>query len=388
MSEYQCYEFVALDQPLTRRAMAELRSISTRAEISPTRFRNEYDWGDLKADPPRLLARYFGAHLYFANWGTRRFMLRVPAARIEFRALRAYFPGGAATLKKTGRFLSLEMVSDCEEPEDDLPDDGTLGRLVPLRARLLQGDVSVAYLAWLLPVQSDDVPADRREPPVPAGLGKPLAAVAAFGEFLRVDRDLLRAAAEGSRPSSVDGASLRRWLKAVPSADKDRWLLRAVTHPDAPLTGEILAAHRPKMSNGSAVRRTVAELQERAAELRGQRKRQETLRAAKAGARAEAAHGKRLAALERQGDTPWVRLDRLIDSKHYDEAVRLTTDLRDVAKRNGHSGTSRRDCPAFESGIPAAAAISTRSNERSKRRNEPIPATAAVCSPTARRPSG
>jgi hypothetical protein len=78
MSEYQCYEFVALDRPLTAKQMAELRAISTRAEISPTRFWNEYHWGDLKADPAKLMERYFDAHLYFANWGTRRLMLRLP----------------------------------------------------------------------------------------------------------------------------------------------------------------------------------------------------------------------------------------------------------------------------------------------------------------------
>jgi hypothetical protein len=60
MSEYQCYEFVALDRPLTAKQMAELRKISTRAEISPTRFWNEYHWGDLKADPQGA-ARHEGA---------------------------------------------------------------------------------------------------------------------------------------------------------------------------------------------------------------------------------------------------------------------------------------------------------------------------------------
>ena len=48
MSEYQYYEFLALDQPLTEKQRAELRSISTRAEITATRFVNEYEWGDLK----------------------------------------------------------------------------------------------------------------------------------------------------------------------------------------------------------------------------------------------------------------------------------------------------------------------------------------------------
>ena len=70
MSEYPCYEFVALDRQLTSKQIAELRAISTRAEITPTRFWNEYQWGNLKADPADLVARYFDAHMYFANWGT------------------------------------------------------------------------------------------------------------------------------------------------------------------------------------------------------------------------------------------------------------------------------------------------------------------------------
>lgn len=46
MSEYQYYEFVALDRALTPDEVEELRRISTRAQISPTGFRNEYQWGD------------------------------------------------------------------------------------------------------------------------------------------------------------------------------------------------------------------------------------------------------------------------------------------------------------------------------------------------------
>ncbi len=35
--------------------MGELRSISTRADITTTSFINEYSWGDLKANPVKLL---------------------------------------------------------------------------------------------------------------------------------------------------------------------------------------------------------------------------------------------------------------------------------------------------------------------------------------------
>lgn len=42
MSEYQCYEFLTLDRPLTSRQREELRQLSTRAEITTTRFTSEY----------------------------------------------------------------------------------------------------------------------------------------------------------------------------------------------------------------------------------------------------------------------------------------------------------------------------------------------------------
>jgi hypothetical protein len=51
MSEYQYYEFAAIDRPLSKDEMAELRALSSRATISPTSFANEYHWGDLKGDP-------------------------------------------------------------------------------------------------------------------------------------------------------------------------------------------------------------------------------------------------------------------------------------------------------------------------------------------------
>jgi arylsulfatase A-like enzyme len=71
MSEYQYYEFRAVDRPLTRKEQEELRALSTRATISATLFQNHYEWGDFKGNPARLMERYFDAFLYFANWGTR-----------------------------------------------------------------------------------------------------------------------------------------------------------------------------------------------------------------------------------------------------------------------------------------------------------------------------
>jgi hypothetical protein len=43
MSEYQYYEFQAIDRPLSARERRELRACSTRATITSTRFTNHYE---------------------------------------------------------------------------------------------------------------------------------------------------------------------------------------------------------------------------------------------------------------------------------------------------------------------------------------------------------
>jgi hypothetical protein len=119
-----------LAQRATRDAGYELRAIATRAEISPTRFWNEYQWGHLKADPAKLMERYFDAHLYFANWGTHRLMLRIPKARVDLKAFKPYFVGRhAARLTSTREHVLLDLDSDTDRRR----------RAVPPRDALLDG---------------------------------------------------------------------------------------------------------------------------------------------------------------------------------------------------------------------------------------------------------
>jgi hypothetical protein len=64
MSEYQHYEFLALERALDKSEMAALRGLSSRAAITPTCFANEYHWGDFKGSPEELMAEYYDAHVY------------------------------------------------------------------------------------------------------------------------------------------------------------------------------------------------------------------------------------------------------------------------------------------------------------------------------------
>jgi len=335
MSEYQCYEFVALDRPLTAKQLAELRGISTRAEISPTRFWNEYQWGDLKADPAKLMERYFDAHLYFANWGTHRLMLRMPKARADLKALKPYFGNGhAARFANVGDHVLLDLSSDTEEPEYDEQSQGSLAALSPLRAELMRGDLRPAYLAWLLAVNADDVDDDAEEPSVPAGLAELTAAQEAMIEFLRIDVDLVAAAASASAASTEDGAPFRRWLAALSAKERDAWLRRAADEPDLALGGELLRAFRATAKGEHAgARRTVGELRALAETQRGEREKAEAARAKKARAATEAARQRHLTKLARDVDGAWAKLEKLVESSGYDEAVKLAVDLRDLAER-------------------------------------------------------
>ena len=80
MSEYQYYEFQAIDRQLTDEEQKALRGYSGRARINPTRFVNSYSYGDFRGDESEWMAKYFDAFVYMANWGTHRLMLRLPAS--------------------------------------------------------------------------------------------------------------------------------------------------------------------------------------------------------------------------------------------------------------------------------------------------------------------
>ncbi|MEV0217743.1 hypothetical protein AB0H52_31480, partial [Micromonospora sp. NPDC050695] len=204
MSEYQYYEFTAVDRALTARERAELRSLSTRADITATSFVNTYEWGDFKGDPRTLMERYFDAHLYLANWGTRQLMLRLPNHLLDPATVAQYCQGDSACAWTAGEHVIIDLHDGDEDGADewDLDGHGLLASIIPVRAGLAAGDLRLLYLAWLRCVQSAEIADDEPEPPAPAGLGTLDAALTAVAEFLRIDPDLIAAAATGSTPAA------------------------------------------------------------------------------------------------------------------------------------------------------------------------------------------
>src|SRR5918996_221227 len=167
MSEYQYYEFQAVERPLTAKEMAELRSFSTRARITPTSFVNDYSWGDFKGDEDAWMAKYFDAFLYLASWGTHVLKLRLPTRLLGAKTAREYCTGEGASLQEKNGKLILTFVSEDEEAGDWVEGDGHLSSLISVRAELARGDLRALYLGWLMCAQSGELDDQDLEPPVP-----------------------------------------------------------------------------------------------------------------------------------------------------------------------------------------------------------------------------
>lgn len=109
-----------------------------------------YEWGNFKHDPINVLAKYFDAHLYLANWGTRRLAFRFPKGLLDTIAIEVYCYEDYLTLKIIGDAQVLEFEMNEEEGFDEWMDErGLLSTLGRLRDDLLQGDYRALYLAWL-----------------------------------------------------------------------------------------------------------------------------------------------------------------------------------------------------------------------------------------------
>jgi hypothetical protein len=185
---------------------------------------------------------------------------------------------------------------------------------------------------------------------VPAGLAELSGSLASFADFLRIDQDLLNAAAQKSlpfhlgRPTREDVLS---WVHALPAGNKDGLLLRLVMGEEAHLGTEMLNQFLKENRKNTSLSlkhqgRAVRELIQAGDEYREQRRKVAVKKATEEKARCEAEKAalreKQLNIVANREAETWLRVDQLIATKQpsrYDEAMRLLIDLRDVAARKG-----------------------------------------------------
>lgn len=368
MSEYQYYEFAAVDQPLSAQQQAELRARSTRATITAGSFVNEYHWGDLKGDPLDWMRRYFDAHVYFANWASSRFMLRLPRAALDEAALTdfchpstsgaasGYADAFTATATLEHWILDWNVNDDSGEYEHDWDETGGAGwmaRLLPLRDELLRGDTRPLYLGWLARVGSEEIADDDLEPPLPAGLKTLTPAQTALAEFLRIPPDWLAAAAADSADLASPGdaaPAIDAWL-ALQSPAQMRETLRLLLQKrgqeaERGLQGRFLAWQRAQQTPGAAppARRTVAQIEVGCMAAERIRLERETRERQALAAKQRAAREKHLTQVAARANAIWESIDKTLQrgtGSAYEQAEKTLQELSDALALAGREAEFR-----------------------------------------------
>jgi len=279
MSEYQYYEFLAIDQPLTEDEMDELRALSTRATITPVSFTNYYNWGDFKGNPDKLMQRYFDAHVYVANWMTAIFMVRLPIEALSKKTAEALAVPYMLDIKaiKTHWLITWHLEESENYDRFGMEDGrGWMARLAPVRDELLRGDMRSLYIGWLAGVTGEMMDDDEMEPVSISGLGILTGAQQALAEFLEVDPDLLAGAAMGSpavQSEKISEKDMDKWIDALPRNEVKtvlKQLLEGKSHLAERSIKNRFAAWRRGLQTDKidAPRRTVGELRQNAEKAR------------------------------------------------------------------------------------------------------------------------
>ncbi len=254
MGEFQCYKFKSVDRALTADERQEVDALSSRGKVTNTSATFVYHYSDFRHSPEWVLRKYFDVMLYFANWGTRQLMFRLPLAMVDMAALRRYayqtqWGESYLQIKEEDGYCLIDCRQYDEEGGDWMDeDDYDPGDLAVIRDNIIHGDYRALYLFWasLSLVSDEDEEYDEDEedddddgapallpPPVPAGLQQQTGALDTFMEFLQISDDVLTTAQSVSPHLSEETFDYNALLAQLPPEECTQWLARL-------LNGELL----------------------------------------------------------------------------------------------------------------------------------------------------
>jgi hypothetical protein len=355
MSEYQRYEFMTSDRPLTRKELDAVNALSSHIEASSTHAIIEYHWGDFKHDAIDVLHKFFDGYLYWANWGSPQLALRFPHGVLPANLIDSYDFDDFVTFSKHQDY----DILDIQFGEMESPDNWTeyeLGSLIPIREELMEGDQRALYIAWLAVQQAigdyDEEEEEEEEeeedieisaPPVPPAFSTLTEAQRALAELLQVPQELLVAAARHSgKATSSTGDDFTAWIKLLSPDRRDDYLVRvAQNEPGLSrlLVRELreLGKDKTKAAPSTAEHVTYATLltESRAIKTRLAYEKLEQERLA---------HRRQLQKIHDHQDDYWHQVDMAAvrgSGAGYDEAVELLVKLREAA-------AEFQETPAFQ----------------------------------------
>ncbi|MEO8954580.1 MAG: hypothetical protein ABI465_08405 [Ktedonobacteraceae bacterium] len=349
MSEYQRYEFMTIDRPLTRAQLDAVDALSSHIEASSTHALIEYHWGDFKHNPIDVLHKFFDGFLYWANWGTPRLALRFPHGILPANLIDGYDLDDFVTFTRHPDYDILDIhFSEMEAPDEWI--DYELGSLIAIREELMEGDLRSLYIVWLAGQSIiegyDDEDEDEEEedyeisvPPVPPAFGKLTAAQEALAELVRVPQELLAATARHSKAAaSSTKDDLAAWIKLLPPDRRDDYLLR-LAHNEPGLSRLLvrelrdLGHDKTSATPPTGEHVTYATLRTESKTIKAQLAREQR-------EQEQLARQRHLQDIHDHQDTYWQQVDKSVvrgTGAGYDEALQLLIELRDAAAQFNES---------------------------------------------------
>ena len=358
MSEYQYYDFRAIDAPLTTTQKADVSRLSSRSQVTNRRAQFTYNYGDFHGDVEQLMSDSFDMMLYVSNFGTQRLVFRLPKTFFDVNQCRDYFISDEIDHTNTQRYTLLDLNFNEDDGYSDWIDgEELLDDLLPLRDELMQGDYRVLYLAWLKTAEKaleyGDIEVETIEPAVPAGLQDLSPAQQVFAKLIELDEILIQTAAENSPSSQHSDFKPEAWLEHMLGGEKNDYLLRLCRNESnlsLSLHQDLKAlylAHQTRKKSGepsAAKRRSIGELLYTRESLQRvaneEAERQAVLLAKK---KRQIAAQKRtiyLNQLSGRKNTIWQQVEQLVQkgqAKSYDQAATYLGDLQELADREGES---------------------------------------------------
>jgi hypothetical protein len=351
MSEYQRYEFMTIDRPLTRVQLNAVNALSSHIEASSTHALIEYHWGDFKHDPIEVLHKFFDGFLYWANWGAPQLALRFPHGTLPADLIEGYDLDDFVTFTKHPDYDILDIQFGEMEPPDEWT-EYELGSLIAIRDELMEGDLRALYIVWLAcqsmiggydeeeeEGEEEDKEGDKEDDEIAIGMAVPPAfgrlteAQQALAELLQVPQELLVAAAQHSNAvTPLTGDDFVAWIELLPQDRRNDYLMRLVRNESGLsrlLVKELRELGRGKMRATPPTGKHVtyatllAESEAVKARLKREKYEQEQL-----------ARQRHLQEIHDRQDAYWHDVDKAAGrgtGTGYDEALRLLIELREAA---------------------------------------------------------
>lgn len=344
MSEYQYYEFVAVDGPISDEGLRYAEGCSSRADVSRVHWRNVYNFGDFGGSVERLLQHY-DAHFYIANWGTVRFAVALPEGVLDLDAAEPHIRGheqyeNTLTIKSNGARTIVWWERNEEGGWGWTEGEGLISRLVGVREELMRGDYRALFLGWMADFNPDEWrdPRDSavRVPPIPAGLDCLTPALSTLIEQFPVDRDALAVAAGQAQGGMPDRIPISDALDKLPVSDMRALLARVADGDGTRVMSELNRLTYPHIEPSVGETLTCVEFASKAMAVREARLKKEAKAAAAEKRRAAEARKRHLEGVMKRSDTIWAGLEPLMEEKiasAYDNVATQLKELRDACKQ-------------------------------------------------------